>query len=355
MTRKVLLYGATGFSGGALAGALQGVGIAPVLAGRDAARLAPLAATLGLPWRAFGLDDPDAIDAGLAGIDVVMHAAGPFATTAAPMMKGAIRAGADYLDLAGEWQVFRDAVALDGRARAARSMLLPGAGFGIAITDCLLALAARAPDTVALRLGVSRPHAMSRGSLRTMAAMNGPSVMVSRGGALVAAPVGTLWHDFDFGAGDERAVAVSWPDVVTAPISTGIGDVAVFWQSGTLSRIGFPIAAVTHPITNSRAVQGLAQAGIDLLPERPPPAVLHRSGYVLVADAIDRWRRAHRLTLTTGDGYSMSTHTAVALVSAVAGGRRRPGFATPSQLLGPQFVLGLPGTRIEGTLHALLS
>lgn len=355
MSRRVLLYGATGFSGRALATALHAAGVDLVLAGRDAARLAPLADSLGVPWRAFPLDDPDAIDAGLHGIAIVMHAAGPFAITAAPMLRAAIRAGVDYLDLAGEWQVFRDALALDDRARAAGSMLLPGVGFGIAITDCLLALAARTPDTVALRLGVSRPHAMSRGSLRTMAGMNGPSVMVSRGGALVAEPVGTLWHDFDFGAGDERAVAVTWPDVVTAPVSTGIGDVAVFWQAGTLSRLGFPLAAAAYPITNSRAVQGLAAAAIDLLPEHPRPAALRNAGYVLVADAIDRWRRAHRLTLTTGDGYAMSTHTATALVSAVATGTRRPGFVTPSQLLGAEFVLGLPGTRIEGKMHGPLS
>ena len=38
--------------------------------------------------------------------DVVLHAAGPFEQTAAPMLAACLGAGAHYLDLSGEWPGF---------------------------------------------------------------------------------------------------------------------------------------------------------------------------------------------------------------------------------------------------------
>ena len=65
MSRKVLLYGATGFSGTIVAEAVQRSGqkVEWLLAGRDAGRLAELGRRLGMDTRAFSLDDPQRIDA----------------------------------------------------------------------------------------------------------------------------------------------------------------------------------------------------------------------------------------------------------------------------------------------------
>ena len=85
MSSKLLVYGATGFVGGHIARTAAGSGLPTILAGRDPAKLDPLAAELGAERRAFGLADPGAIETALKGVTVVLNCAGPFKRTAEPL------------------------------------------------------------------------------------------------------------------------------------------------------------------------------------------------------------------------------------------------------------------------------
>src|SRR5579875_2430852 len=90
-----LIYGANGYTGELVARLAVVRGERPVLAGRSAAKVAPLAGEL-------GLEDPAALRAGLDGMDAVAHCAGPFSATAGPMARACIEAGRHYLDVTGE-------------------------------------------------------------------------------------------------------------------------------------------------------------------------------------------------------------------------------------------------------------
>jgi short subunit dehydrogenase-like uncharacterized protein len=215
MTTAALLYGANGFTGRAIAHQLAGT-MDLVLGGRDEGRVRAVAEPLGLGWRVFDLADPGHVAAGLAGITAVLHAAGPFAQTARPMVDACLASGVHYLDLGGEWPVFAELMARDAEARAAGVMLLPGTGLTVAATDCLMARAVELwPDTVRLCLGISRAQVISRGSVTTMVSLLGPDALIRRGGELVSVPAGSLTRAFDFGGGLSEAVATSWADVVT--------------------------------------------------------------------------------------------------------------------------------------------
>ena len=85
MSGPILLYGASGYSGRLVARELVARGVRPVLCGRDAAKLAVLAATLGLEHRVARADDPSAIARAIGEAEVVVNAAGPFAHTALPI------------------------------------------------------------------------------------------------------------------------------------------------------------------------------------------------------------------------------------------------------------------------------
>src|ERR1043165_9866442 len=146
-----VIHAATGSPGGLTAREAGRRGHRPILAGRDAAKLEPLARELGCDVRAFGLDDID-----LAGVDLVLHCAGPFTITSAPMVHACLRAGAHYVDITGEIPVFEAILSRDAEAKARGVTLLPGAGFDIVPTDCLAAmLAERLPDATELLLAFS--------------------------------------------------------------------------------------------------------------------------------------------------------------------------------------------------------
>lgn len=165
MTRW-LLYGANGYTGELIAREARKRGLEPVLAGRNPTAVKPLAEDLGLECRIFDLRDADAQ---LSGIDVVLHCAGPFSVTAAPMIDACVRTGTHYLDITGEMDVFADAREIDGLARAAGVVVCPGVGFDVIPTDCLAAALHQAmPEATGLRLGFDLPLALSPGTVKTI-------------------------------------------------------------------------------------------------------------------------------------------------------------------------------------------
>jgi len=157
MEQKLMIYGATGYTGRLVAAEAVEAGVRAVLAGRDAGKLGALADSLSAPLnaasrstpletRAFGLDEPAGIAAALGDIDVVLHCAGPFSRTALPMFEACLRTGTHYVDITGEISVCEALAARDAEAREAGIMVLPAAGFDVVPSDCLIAdLAARHP------------------------------------------------------------------------------------------------------------------------------------------------------------------------------------------------------------------
>ena len=134
-----LIYGANGYTGELVAREARARGHTPILAGRNHGAVSRLASELGLEFRAFALDDAAACDAGLAGVPLVLHCAGPFSRTSRPMVDACLRRRSHYLDVTGEIAVFEALAARGAEARSDGVMLLPGIGFDVVPTDCLAA------------------------------------------------------------------------------------------------------------------------------------------------------------------------------------------------------------------------
>src|SRR5271170_5015756 len=132
-----MLYGAAGYTGALIAQHACERGHRPVLAGRTAPAVTALAERLGLPHRAVALDDPAALNAALAGVDLVLNAAGPFLHTAAPLTAACLDAEVHYLDIGNELQVFRGLYDLSSRAENGGVAIIPGVGFGVVATNCI--------------------------------------------------------------------------------------------------------------------------------------------------------------------------------------------------------------------------
>ncbi|HEY1880311.1 MAG TPA: saccharopine dehydrogenase NADP-binding domain-containing protein [Caulobacteraceae bacterium] len=347
MTGRVLVYGVTGHAGNVIARRLIEDGVDVVVAGRDVARTAAAAEALGRPGRAFPLTSDTVIDEALADIDIVLHAAGPFVETASPMMSACIRTRTHYLDLTGEWPVFTEAQELSAAAARAGVMLVPGAGFTLVASDCLLAHAAEArPDSVKLRLAVSRPDAVTRATIRSLASLIGPHIFVRRHGRLVPEPVGRLRRDIDFGEGLRETTAVCWPDITTAEFSTGVANIETFAESDWLQRIAHRLSASTGAMIGERARRTSSTILSLAWPERPPRAS-NRNGFVLVVEAVDRWRRATTFRMRTGDGYAVTVATACGMIRRTLAGDWSPGFRTPASLYGSRFITDIGCAELE--------
>jgi uncharacterized protein YbjT (DUF2867 family) len=138
---RIAVYGAYGHTGRFVLGELRRRGFVPVACGRDAARLHELATVAGVEVRIASTDDPAALDAAFAGTAAVLHCAGPFLDTAAPVLDAALRARIHYLDVAAEQRAVADTLARDGEAKAAGVTVVPAMAFYGGLADLLASAA----------------------------------------------------------------------------------------------------------------------------------------------------------------------------------------------------------------------
>jgi hypothetical protein len=141
--RTVTVFGAYGHTGRFVVSELHKREWIPILSGRDPAKLAALGAVHAhAEIRPASADDPASLDAAIAGAAAVINCAGPFATTAAPVIEAALRARIPYLDVAAEIEAIADTFEhFSGRARDAGIVIVPAMAFYGGLGD-LLATAA---------------------------------------------------------------------------------------------------------------------------------------------------------------------------------------------------------------------
>ena len=253
----ILIYGAYGYTGRLIVDECVRRGLRPVVAGRRADLLGPVADAHGLQVRAFSLDDPAALRGGLEGVRLVIHAAGPFVRTSATMVAACLASGADYLDITGEIGVFEACMRRDADARKAGVVLLPGVGFDVVPTDCLSArLAEQLPDAMLLELAFCGGGSFSRGTLKTMVLGQDQGGAIRKDGRIVRVPVGWKTQPISFRDKSRVGVTIPWGDVSTAHWSTGIPNIhtyIAYARVGTRDP-GRPLPAITRH--QARSVRG---------------------------------------------------------------------------------------------------
>src|SRR4051794_13584281 len=103
---RILLYGAYGYTGRLAAELAAAKKLNVVLAGRNKDALARLGDRLSLPIRVVGLNDAAQLSEALKDIACVVHMAGPFEATYAPMLSACLATQTNYIDITGEIEVF---------------------------------------------------------------------------------------------------------------------------------------------------------------------------------------------------------------------------------------------------------
>lgn len=157
MSDRIVLYGATGYTGRLVAEALVARGERPVLAGRDEAKLRALDADLGggLDTARADASRPQTVRALVSAGDVLIATVGPFARLGLPAAEAAIAAGCAYLDSTGEpafiRRVFEE---LGPRAEASGAALVTAFGYDWVPGNLAGALALREAGPAAVRVDV---------------------------------------------------------------------------------------------------------------------------------------------------------------------------------------------------------
>ncbi|MEV4139620.1 NAD(P)H-binding protein [Dactylosporangium sp. NPDC049742] len=298
---EVAVYGAYGHTGKFVVAELAERGYTPRHVGRDAAKL-PAGG-----WRA-AVDDPAALDRALDGVAAVINTAGPFATTAAPLVEAALRAGIPYVDVAAEIEANHDTFS-HFEDRAGNTSVVPAMAFFGGLGDLLVTTAMgdwTAAGEVHVAYGLSGWHPTA--GTRVAGAVSG----VRRGGRRVRYSGGRLQYHTG------TLPVLEWP----FPAPLGPRDVI---GEFTMADV---VTVPSHLAVPEVRTYMTATAAADLAaPETPAPAAVDargRSAQTFMVDVVVRsGTEERRITATGQDIYAISAPLAVEAVDRILTGRVR--------------------------------
>ncbi|MFI8230977.1 saccharopine dehydrogenase family protein [Streptomyces sp. NPDC085900] len=329
--QMVAVYGAYGHTGRFVVAHLRERGFVPVLCGRDAGKLTePAASCPGPEPRTASVDDPVSLDRALADAVAVVNCAGPFATTAAPVIEAALRAKIPYVDVAAEIEANADTFAhFAEHARAADVAVVPAMAFYGGLGD-LLATAAMGDwtgaDEVHVAYGLSSWHPTE--GTRAAGQVSGER----RNGRRVRYTKGRLEYH------DDALPTLTWPFPDPMGPRTVIGDFTMADVVTVPSHLAVP---------EVRTYMTTEAAGDLAAPDTPAPTAVDergRSAQTFVVDVVVRSGGVERRAVARGqDIYAVTAPLAVEAVDRILTGRiRTVGVASAGEIFdAPDFLRAL--------------
>ena len=343
MERKFLIYGATGYTGRLVVGMAVEAGMKPLLSGRNPEKLEAIAKQFDLEYVAVSLSDQGELEKLLDGVDVVLHIAGPFSATAAPMLEACLKTKTHYLDITGEIQIFERHARMDGVAKEAGIMIMSGVGLDVVPTDCMAAhLKAKMNDATHLKLSIAGSGGLSPGTAKTAAEGIGYGTAIRRNGKIELVN-GRLEGSADFGRGERDTVAIGWGDVSTAYYTTGIPNITVFFRSSPILRILTGMGSGMKKMLSGNMMQKFIKKRIDGAVKGPTGSAREKGYSIIVGEVENEKGDVMRSRLTAPEGYTLTGLTGLEIVRRVMDNDFESGFKTPAGMYGADFILQFEG------------
>ena len=316
MAARIVVFGATGFTGRLAAEALVERGARPVLAARSAERLKTLAGELGGDLETVVADvaRPDTVRALVERGDVLVSTVGPFRRYGEPAVQAAIAAGAHYLDSTGEGEFIRTVFERHGPgAEAAGCGLLTAFGYDFVPGNLAGGLALREAGDAASRVDVGY-YITGRAAMSTGTRASAPGVALARSfawreGRLVDDRPARRIRDFTLRGSGRSAVSIGGSEHFGLPrVAPGLREVNVYlgWF-GPLSRALQGLSLTTLVPGVRPGVEAVTSLLTRASGEGPDAAAREGSGSHVQAIAYDGGgRELSHVVLEGPNGYDLT-------------------------------------------------
>ena len=350
MAGRIVLFGATGYTGRLVAEAMVERGLRPVLAARSAERLRAMASELGteLETAAADVSDPASVSALVESGDVLVTTVGPFVRWGAPAAAGASTAGAHYLDSTGEPPFIREVFERYGAAAEQNdSAMITAFGYDWVPGNLAGALALTRAGEAAVRVDTGYfitgdSGSMSGGTRASLAGVSSAPAFAYRDGRIQAERGARRVRSFRVGSKELSGVSVGTSEHFALPrVAPGLREVNAYlgwfgpasramqvFSAGAAVGMKVPGAARLWDAATARFVKGSTGG--------PDAEARAKSGSHVVAIAYDAsGRELSEVHVTGVDGYTFTGKIlAWGAEQAAAGGLRGVGALGPADGFG---------------------
>ena len=350
MAARIVLVGATGYTGRLTAEAMVERGMKPVLAARSRDKLDALAAELGgdLETQTADVGDPPSVAALVEHGDVLVTTVGPFARWGQPAAAAATTKRAHYIDSTGEPAFIREVFERYGpAAEGAGIAMLTAMGYDWVPGNLAGALALDRAGELATRVDVGyfitgSGASMSGGTRASMVGAITAPAFGYRDGRVQTERGAKRVRSFRVGSKDLSGVSVGSSEHFTLPrVAPRLREVnAYLGWFGPASRAMQGVSACTSVAMKVPGVEGLWNAAGERFVQGstggPDAEARAKSGSHMVAIAYDAAGRAlSEVHLKGVDGYTFTGRMlAWAAERAAGGGLRGTGALGPVDAFG---------------------
>jgi len=323
---KLLIYGATGYTGRLISQRAKDLQLDFAIAGRSSSDLESLASTLGVEFYTFSVDDSEAWKTALTDFSCLINAAGPFKGTAAHAMNACIDNKVHYLDISAELDSYQLAESLDSKAKEAGVMLISGAGMFVSYDALALHTAARVSSPKKLSVAFRHFGGFSRGSVKSSKNIMDLGMLFREASEIKP------WNDpqpklFDFGNGAEECLPTPLGGIILSYKSTGIPNIEEYFQ------LKLPAA-------------GMPALDMDTLPDGPSEEERAEGRTKLSAEVTGADGSIARSIIDAPSGYTLTPLSVVAVAHRILNGDFKPGYQSPASAFGESIINDIPDTRI---------
>lgn len=304
MPPRIVLFGATGYTGDLTARSLVARGAKPLLAARNPERLAALAAELGgLETQVADVSDPESVAQLLHRGDVLISTVGPFKRWGDAAVEAALARGAHYLDSTGEGTFIRKVFEEWGlRAKTGGVGLLTSFGYDFVPGNLAGALALRDAGEAASRLeiayfwtGKMGSDAVSGGTQASAAGVMLDPSFTWKGGRIVTERGAARVQSFTVKPGKRTAgISVGGSEQFALPrMKAGLSDVDVYL--GVFGAASKPMSVFSRGMAIATKVPGVKKGlnkGMGRFVQGstggPDATARAQSGSLVIANAYDQ-------------------------------------------------------------------
>lgn len=324
---RILVYGATGYTGKIICNRLKKLRLNYSIAGRNEDILMKLANELEVSYFTFETFESSKWKESFNDVVCLINAAGPFSSTSEDAIKACLENKVHYLDISAELQTYQLAESYNEDALNAGIMIMAGAGLFVTYDALVIHTAKRIIKPTSLAVAFRHYGGFSKGSIKSSKHIADLGTLIRKNGDLVI-DKNPLPRIFNFGEGPEECFPTPLGGILISYHSTKIPEIREYFQ--------LKLPAISLDLNN-----------LESLPEGP--SELERSSgrnKLSVEVSNDFGDKASSLA-DLPSGYDLTPLSVVAVAHRVINGDFKIGYQTPGLVYGEDILKDIPTTIVS--------